>query len=420
MKRTAGYPMKASDSKPVIDYLVGGFRISIGESSNTPGPRSHIEGFNSALSTLGYPTNLYLASNFPGMSRFSRIREGSYKGSGSLKVWAADLVRLGASLWSGANVFVNTKSRRAPGIIYERIAVFQSLTSFHAKKRRAFRVVEANGILSRETAKDRQALKMERYARWLERRTIRRADLIVAVSSNLRDELVEFSGVAPDRILVVPNGINTEICDIPRRESEYGRRTVGFVGAVVEWQHLDRLISAIAAINASAASYDQEVDLEIIGDGPELSALRSYTSSLNLDHRVRFLGRMSHSDALMRMTSWDVGYAGHEKSSSSSMYHSPLKVYEYAALGISILCTQSADAEMLEASGSMVHFIGAGETALEETAREALDKRLAMDEFAIAQSRVSVAKHHGWEQRVELVMDRVRQLSAVSGSTVER
>ena len=403
--------------KQSVDYLVGGFRISLGESSNTPGPRTHIEGFTGALMRLGHPTQIDLSSDFPGMSRFASIREGSYKNSSSVKVWIADFVRVGASLWSGANVLKKTVTRKKPDIIYERLAVFQSLTSFHAHKRHAFRVIEANGILSRETARDRQALKVEWYARWLEKRVLRQADLVVAVSENLRIELVDFANLDSDKILVIPNGIDTAICRIPRTESK--RRTVGFVGAVVGWQHLDRLIKAIYEINQTASATNEQINLEIIGEGPELEPLRILATSLHMDDNVKFYGRLSHAEAISSMTGWDVGFAGHEKSSSSSMYHSPLKVYEYAALGVSILCTPSADAAMLKSSGAKVHFIGDGALTLDDAIAEALQAREHMSPTMIQNMRASVEQGHGWEQRARLFISTVQDIAS-SRSTSKR
>lgn len=410
MSRTRAASTVGGRDKAVVDYLVGGFRISLGASSNTPGPRSHIEGFTTALKSLGYPIRISLASDFPGMSRFAGIREGSYKGSSSAKVWIADFVRVGASLWSGVNVFKETLTRTKPDVIYERLAVFQSLTSFHAHKKQAFRVIEANGILSRETAKDRQALKIEWYARWLEKRVLRRADLVVAVSENLREELVNFANLNREKILVVPNGIDPEICRIPRAESM--RRTVGFVGAIVGWQHLERLIEAVFQINQSASSPDETVDLEIIGEGPELLSLQQLAKSLDMNNHVKFHGRLSHEKAILSMTGWDVGFAGHEKSSSASMYHSPLKVYEYAALGVSILCTKSADAMALKATGSTVHFIGEGALTLEEALTEALLERNQMDSQMVGEMRLAVEQSHGWEERAKLVLDTVQAMTA--------
>lgn len=394
---------------PSVDYLVGGFRISLGAQSNTPGPRTHIEGFTGALDRIGFPTHTVLASDFPGMARFAGIREGSYKDSKSAKVWVADAVRVAASLWSGANIFLHSIGRKKPEVIYERLAVFQTLTSFHPYKNQAFRTIEANGILSRETARDRKALKIEWYARWLEKRVLRRADLVVAVSENLKMELVKFAELDPDKILVIPNGINTDICRISRTQSE--NKTIGFVGAIVDWQHLERLLQAVVDINETMSRPKDKVHLEIIGEGPELDNLRALAASLKMDDQIKFLGRLSHTEAISAMTGWDVGFAGHEKSSSSTMYHSPLKVYEYAALGVSIVCTESADALMLQSTGSQVHFIKDGELTLKEALVEALETRQQMDPPMVRAMRESVEKNHGWDQRAALFMEKVQDMT---------
>lgn len=390
-----------------VDYLVGGFRISLGDSSNTPGPRTHIEGFNRALQTMGHETRVDLVSNFKGMARFAKIREARYEASASYKVRIADAIRFLASIWCGLNVSWKASRRTPPDLIYERLAVFQSLTSFHPHKKTSFRVVEANGILSRETAIDRHALKAEWYARWLEKRVLRRADKVVAVSENLKNELIKFAALDPRKIVVIPNGIKAEITRVPRTTGQ--RKTLGFVGAIVAWQHLDRLVTAVYELNQRAERAEERILLELIGDGPELESLRSLVKELNMHGDIKFRGRLSHDDAIKSMTGWDVGFAGHEKSSSGSMYHSPLKVYEYAALGVSVLCTPSDDASMLKKTGSHVQFIseGASSSELEDVVKKAFDERGTMSEQAIESMRDSVRTNHAWEQRVALLLDAI-------------
>ena len=401
-----------------VDYLVGGFRISLDEESNTPGPRSHIQGFSSALMQLGHPTNVLLASELPGMQRFTKIRQSDYKSASNSRLWIADFIRLGASIWSGLNVSRKTILRPTPAIIYERVAVFQSLTSFHARKKTSFRIAEANGILSRETARDRKALKNEWYARWLERKALQHADLVIAVSANLKDELIKFSGVADAKILVVPNGVEKSFCNMPRVRPSHGHRVLGFVGSVVPWQHLDRLIKSASVINRSG-DQNEEVYIEIIGDGPEVQALRDLVHSLDMENQVEFLGRLSHSEAICRMSSWDIGYAGHEKSSSETMYHSPLKIYEYAALGISVLCTPSADADKLKAAGSLMYFFDSPDV-LETATMTALEERKGLTEAQVEIMRQSVALRHSWEQRAQFVVNAVMERMGSSANKEKR
>ena len=83
---------------PRVDYLVGGFRISLDTDSNTPGPRTHIVNFVEGLRQNGCLPQVLLASNFPFMKRFTRIKQSDYSSVGSGRVVVADAVRIVAAV----------------------------------------------------------------------------------------------------------------------------------------------------------------------------------------------------------------------------------------------------------------------------------------------------------------------------------
>lgn len=399
-----------SDEHPTIDYLISGFRISIGPDSTTPGPRTHIRGLCDAWTRSGARVRPFLVSSVPGLQRFAGIRESSYTASSDARVRVADYARMAASVWAGAVLWVSRIARPTPTIIIERGGVLQSLTSFHPRKRDAVRVVEVNGIASRETALDRNVLKHVRLATALERRVFRRADLLIAVSANLRRELVDFAEVDADRILVVPNGVDERVAQLPRTSTDHC--VIGFVGALSAWQHLDRMLRAFhGRLGALDEAAGRPVRLEIIGDGVDLERLREVARTLGLESRLTFTGPRSHDAALRMMTSWDIGFAGHEKSSSSTMYHSPLKVYEYAALGLITVCTYSDDAESLRADGvPTFYFASENEMGLAfiAAARQYRDQH----PDAVAARRTQVRARHGWSSRAECILEFVRETTS--------
>ncbi|MCW2494331.1 glycosyltransferase [Jatrophihabitans sp.] len=387
-----------------VDYLVGGIRISVGEQSNTPGPRTHITAFVSALRAQGIDTDLFLASSAPLMGRFTTVSQSDYGDSSAARVWVADLVRIAVAVWTGLNLFARSLRRPAPDLIYERIAVLADLTSFHARKRRAFRVVEANGILHRETSADRKILKMVRLAAWLEARVMRKADLIVAVSEALRQEIVSFAGIDPAKILVVPNGVAANLAErASLRDPE--RLVLGFVGSLSAWQRLDRLLHAVARQRAAlvAAAGTRQLAIEIVGDGAQATALRALSAELGLTDLVEFVGRLPHDEAMDRTATWTVGIAGHERSSSERMYHSPLKLYEYAALGVDLICTRSADAMALEASGVRCFYFD--DDAQVEAALLSAVEAPPRSATEVAGVRAQVYADHSWQTRVNSVLE---------------
>ncbi|MFS0733993.1 glycosyltransferase [Microbacterium sp. 1P10UB] len=401
------------------DYLVGGFRISIGSDSNTPGPRTHIVNFVEALETAGIDVTLTLASSLPFLGRFARVRQSDYGGVSAAKVRVADAVRVTAGLWSGCCTFVRTARSPRPHFIYERAAVLQSLTSFHRWKRSTIRVVEANGILSRETAHDRKVLRAEKLAASIERHVLRRADLVVSVSQPLAEEIVRFAAVEPSKILVLPNGVRKSLTRVPRTPRVPGQVVIGFVGSVVAWQHLDVFFAAVKACEAQILrETGSRISVEIVGEGGDLERLQSLCREEGWEN-IAFLGRLSHSEAVERIARWHVGFAGHTKSSSSEMYHSPLKIYEYAALGLSVVCTPSGDAAALQSSGSDVH-IFTDQSALPAALRAALARATSDDEPRIRAQRESVAAHHSWDARVEEFLQRLTHVTRSRGAIRRR
>ncbi|KAA9159723.1 glycosyltransferase [Microbacterium lushaniae] len=388
-----------------VAYLVGGLRISVGDSSKTAGPRTHILGFVGALGALGIRHRLLVASEFPGLSRFARRPGTVFTPRSRLKVLMADFIRVAAMIWSGIQVAWRERAhRRDTTIIYERGAVFQSLASFHPAKRRAVRVVEANAVISRETARDRNAIVLERWAAAVERHVFRRADLVVAVSAAVKRDVVEFSGIPENRVLVLPNAASRSWTEMEISAIVPG--LIGFAGSVGVWQRIDRVIEAIGSIDGAR--------LEIVGDGSERERLRALAAERGLADRVSFTGGISHAEALEKMSRWSVGFAGHTKTWAEAMYHSPLKLYEYAALGMNIVCSPSGDAEQLRRDGVALHSFGADDNAsLQAALTEALTAAAAGTESSREAQRQIIRNRHTWEARVREFLDAVR---AIRGS----
>lgn len=384
--------------------LVGGLRIGLGPSTVTPGPTAHIQGFAAAAQRLGYEPALFLASELKPLRHLATVPEGKGASTSVCRLLATDLLRMsaaGLTCWR----LRRASHRTSPDVIYERVAVLQSLASFHRAKRRSVRVVESNGIMSRETAFDRQATRLYALSRIVERHVYRRADVIVAVSAVLASEIALFADVEQGKIVVVPNAIPLE-CLQTELVTDSGQITLGFVGAVVQWQGLERLLSALAKVNAERRP---QIRLEVIGDGPALTGLRAQAAESELASHVAFLGRLPRTQAYARMASWSAGFSGHVSSSSADMYHSPLKLYEYAGLGLPVFCSPSADADALRSDGLPVFFFD-DSNSLEDALRSfaSTSARPAAEREEL---RTALYQRHSWDARVAKVMRAARSVS---------
>jgi glycosyltransferase involved in cell wall biosynthesis len=115
---------------------------------------------------------------------------------------------------------------------------------------------------------------------------------IVVPSEYLR-RLVQGWGVSRERIAVVQNGtIATEVAVPSERRRERFRAL--FVGRLTNWKGVETLLLAARDV--------PELELEIVGDGPEWPHLVELSAQLGLGERAIFRGRLSAPDVRHAMS----------------------------------------------------------------------------------------------------------------------
>jgi glycosyltransferase involved in cell wall biosynthesis len=211
-------------------------------------------------------------------------------------------------------------------------------------------VLEVNAPLVDEAARYRG---LQDVATWRarERSMLSAADALVAVSPSVRAHAIR-CGVAPDRALVIHNGVDLEPFEsmngeLVRQRYELGNaRVVGFAGSLKAWHGVDLLLRA-------AARLDRDVRVLIVGDGPERPRLEALAGELGIADRVVFTGAVAHHaipDHLAAMTVAAAPYRG-----QSDFYFSPLKIAEYLAAGLPVVASEQGDlARLVGKAGLMV------------------------------------------------------------------
>ncbi len=126
----------------------------------------------------------------------------------------------------------------------------------------------------------------------VERRTSVCADKIVCVSRSVAEYCAVRLRVAPNKLVVIPNGIELEAyTGVPPAElSEFGlsagRRAIVFVGRLHCQKGLDWLLSFAPRLLERLPEHD----LLLVGDGPQRPQLEAFVRSLGLAGRVHFAG----------------------------------------------------------------------------------------------------------------------------------
>ena len=133
------------------------------------------------------------------------------------------------------------------------------------------------------------------------RLAVARADAVIAVSQHTAQELQRLLGVSPQRIHVVPNGVDARFRPLERRTVEAFRRRRGlperfvlYVGTIEPRKNLETLLRAYAAL----VHRDPHTPPLIIagGRGWHYAGVFALVEELGLAQQVRFPGFIAHEE----------------------------------------------------------------------------------------------------------------------------
>lgn len=133
---------------------------------------------------------------------------------------------------------------------------------------------------------------METYA-------CKRADAVVVICEGLRGDLIA-RGIAPDKIMVSPNGVDLELFGDPpppdvalaAQLGLVGADVIGFIGSFYDYEGIDDLIAAMPLL----ARTHPKAHLLLVGGGPMEATLRAQAAASSVAHSIRFIGRVPHTE----------------------------------------------------------------------------------------------------------------------------
>ncbi len=213
-------------------------------------------------------------------------------------------------------------------MIYERYAFFHFAGAWIAKQGIPF-FLEINFTCDTPLYRKRSFF-IRPIQKKIEEMIFARADGLIVVSQGLKEQLIK-KGIAPDKIVVTPNAVDetflveTHSGETIRQQLQLvGKKVVGFVGGFYPWHGLDLLIAVLPDI----ARKVPHVALLLIGDGPLQKVIKEEVHRIGMDGFVVFTGQIPHEALPQYIAAFDLGVMP-----DSNDYGSPMKIYEYMAMG---------------------------------------------------------------------------------------
>lgn len=248
-----------------------------------------------------------------------------------LPKWCYEVMELSYSLVAYRRLAKAVRQHQ-PDCLYERYNLFLPAGVWLARKYRLPMLLEINApILEERTRYD--GLSLARLARWSQAYAWRNADVVLPVTQVLGD-IVEAYGVDPQRIVVIPNGINQEqfagAPDVQAAKRALGLEdslVLGFTGFVRDWHGLDKVITMMAQDPPGARRH-----LLVVGDGPVRATLVQQARELGIADRITFTGVVARDEVARYVAAFDIAL-----QPAVVAYASPLKLFEYLALGKAII-----------------------------------------------------------------------------------
>ncbi|MES2831342.1 MAG: glycosyltransferase family 4 protein [Pseudomonadota bacterium] len=241
-----------------------------------------------------------------------------------------ELAELGYSLVAYRRLAAAVRQHR-PDCLYERYNLFLPAGIWISRRYKLPMLLEINAPILEERAKY-DGLSLKRLGRWSQKYAWCNADRVLPVTRVLADVVASY-GVTPERISVIPNGINSNRFKPVSTEAAkkalglQGNVVLGFTGFVRDWHGLDKVVDMIAKDPPNSSR-----TLLIVGDGPARPALEQQAKTLGISERVRFTGIIDRDDVSRYVAAFDIAL-----QPSVVAYASPLKLFEYLALGKAII-----------------------------------------------------------------------------------
>ena len=167
--------------------------------------------------------------------------------------------------------------------------------------------------------------KIEKY---FNSKTLKSADKIFVANENTKNAVKKFYGVSIEKMLIMPNGIETE----KFFSINNNQKIIIFSGVMYYHRGLDILFDALPKVIEEIP----EMKLVLLGEGPERGKLQKIVKEKKLEKNIKFVGWINRNEIPEYLSKSSIGI-GPLRSTTVTKNALPIKILEYMAASLPII-----------------------------------------------------------------------------------
>ena len=316
-----------------------------------------------------------------------------------------ELMEFGYSIFALIRL-IRAIRRYKPDCIYERYNLYLLSGVWAGRIFNLPVLLEVNAPLFSERVKF-SGIFLPALARWTETYAWRSADAVLPVTRVLAN-IIEHAGVDSNKIVVIPNGINPRRFSGPAKDAGLRKRlglenslVLGFSGFVREWHRLERVVDLLETGEGQRPRH-----LLLVGDGPSRAVIESRAMELGVHDKVTITGIVPREKISEYVSCFDIAL-----QPDVVEYASPLKLFEYLALGRPVVAPDTPNIrEVLENGSNALLFDPEDDSSFLHAVERLCNEPDLRENIGIQASRTIAEGGFTWDnnaRRVEEIFERL-------------
>ena len=291
-----------------------------------------------------------------------------------------------------------------PDLIYERANYLQTSGIEVARDHGIFHILEINSPLVEERTVLGERTLFYKKARSIERWQLKNTNICVVVSSALEKYFRKMYNIDDIEYMITPNAVNVDDVRVDNEKKRsiidkyklHGNITIGFVGSFFKWHGLDILIKSFKIVSTSR----DNIRLLIVGDGSIMHMLKKMVEDLGLSGKVNFTGSVDHREVYTYIDCMDIAVLP-----NSHWYGSPVKLFEYGALGKAIIAPDNAPVRDVMVDGIDGLLVSPSVSSLTDKIETLLNNKELRSKIGNS-FRSKVFNNYTWAKNAERILEK--------------